>query len=254
MEDKRIVDLPEVELLSSAETRHLLKQAQQGNEQALDRLVEHNLRLVLKVTYRYKNTGYELQDLFQIGVIGLIKAIKAFDLERENKFSTYAFSRIIGEIRLHLRDDGIIKISRKLKKIARILRKKKEELKHKLHREPSIKELVEATGYKKEEIIQAVEADKNPASLYCPTYEKEGDELLLIDNLAQKEKNTISPVDKINLEQVINELDDRSRKIIYFRYFKDLTQQEIGQKLGISQVQVSRLEKKILGELKEKMS
>lgn len=249
-----IIDLPQVELLDEETTRKYLKEAQNGDKEALDKLVEHNLKLVLKITYRFKNRDYNLQDLFQIGVIGLIKAIEAFDLNKDNKFSTYAFSRIIGEIRLHLRDDGIINVSRSLKKIAREVKKIEEKLEKKYNRSPTLEELVEKTGYSRDKIIQALEANKNPASLYQTTYEDEGSELHLIDSLEDDSQNqNLSNVDKITLVELLKKLDQRSRKIIYMRYFEDKTQSEIGEKLGISQVQVSRLERKIIKKLKKEI-
>ena len=247
-----IIDLPDVELLSREETRKLIKSAQEGDSQALDKLVKHNLRLVLKVTYRFKNYDYDLQDLFQIGVIGFIKAVNNFDLDRNLRLSTYAVSRILGEIRLHVRDDGMIKVSRSLKKIARDVRKKEEEMTKKLKRAPTIGELVEETGYEREKIIQALEANKGPTSIYQTIHEQDGSKLYLVDRI--KEETTeegIEEVDKLTLVQNIRELDERSRKIIFYRYFEDMTQQEIAERIGVSQVQVSRLEKKILNKLKE---
>lgn len=253
--DYSIIDLPRVELLDEETTREYIEAAQNGDKKALETLVEHNLRLVLKITYRFKNRDYDLQDLFQIGVIGLIKAIEAFDLDRNNKFSTYAFSRITGEIRLHLRDDGIINVSRSLKKIAREVKKTEEKLQKEYNRTPTIEELSEETGYSRERILRSLEADKNPTSLFKSTYEEEGSELHLIDNLEDKsENNALSNVDKITLIEILKKLDQRSRKIIYLRYFEDKTQAEIGEELGISQVQVSRLERKIIKELKNEIN
>ncbi|MFW5985184.1 MAG: sigma-70 family RNA polymerase sigma factor [Halanaerobiaceae bacterium] len=254
MNKNNFIDLPDLPLLKEKETRNYIKKAQQGDQKALDKLVKHNLRLVLKIAYRYKNRNIELQDLFQTGVIGLIKAVKGFDLQRNVKFSTYAFSRINGEIRLKLRDQGILKKSRKMQKIARILRQKRSELKQELRREPTIKELAEETGYDRQNIVAALEADKTPTSIYKPLNNDDQQKLLLVDNLADRKKEIdISETDRLNLQELIRELDERSRKIIYLRYFRDLTQQEIGDQIGVSQVQVSRLEKKILQKLQEKL-
>ena len=252
--DYRTIDLPDVRLLEEEETRKYIKAAQKGDKKALDKVVEHNLRLVLKVTYRFKNRGTDLQDLFQIGVIGLIKAVEGFDLSRGIKFSTYAFSRILGQIRLHLRDDGIINVSRSLKKIAKVVKQKEEELRKKSSNKPTLEELVQETGFSKEKIIQALEANKNPTSIYKTTYQDEGSEIKLIDSLEnQIDKEESSNIEKIHLVEMLKQLDERSRKIIYFRYFEDKTQTEIGDKLGISQVQVSRLEKRIIKKLKKQI-
>jgi len=249
-----MIDLPEVELLDEEETRYYIRFAQQDDKDALKKVVEHNLKLVLKITYRFKNSGYDLQDLFQTGVIGLIKAVKGFDLNRGLKFSTYAVSKIIGEIRLYLRDDGIIKVSRSLKKIARVVRQKEDEMTKKLGRSPSINELEEETGYSKEEIIRALEADKNPASIYQTIYNDGDSDIYLIDSLKEdKTESEYSNLDKLELVEVLRKLDNRSRKIIFLRYFEDKTQQEVADEIGVSQVQVSRLEKKILSELRKSL-
>lgn len=249
MKKYKTLNIPELPLLDEEETKSLIKKAQNGNEKALDRLVRHNLRLVLKIAHRYKNSQVAFPDLFQIGVVGLIKAIKGFELERNVKFSTYAFSRIMGEIRLFLRDKGSVKVSRSLKKIARILRKKREELKKKLNREPTLKELEKETGLDREKIVRALEAVQNPTSLYKTINKGEEKGLRLIDNLAQEVKGEFSREEKLNLQECLKNLDPRSRRIIYLRYFEDKTQQEIGEEIGVSQVQVSRLEKKILNRL-----
>lgn len=246
-----MIDLPDLELLSEEETRYYIRLAQQEDKSALEKIVEHNLRLVLKVSYRFKNSGYDLQDLFQVGVIGIIKAVEGFDLERGIKFSTYAVAKIIGEIRLYLRDDGLIKVSRSLKKIARVVRQKEEELSKKNNQSPSISELASETGYSREDIIQALEADKNPASIYQTINPDSNNELYLLDSLANESaEKEIDNFDKLELVEVLRRLDKRSRKIIFLRYFEDKTQQEIAEEIGVSQVQVSRLEKKILKELR----
>lgn len=241
--------LPDLPLLTDEETYEYIKLAQEDDKSALDKLVEHNLKLVLKIAYRFQNTDYDLQDLFQIGVIGLIKAIKGFDLSRNVKLSTYAVARIIGEIRLYMRDDGIIKVSRSLKKIANVIRQKEEEMKKKLNRLPSINELAAATDFPKEKIIQALEANQNPSSIYQTINEDSGGDIYLIDSLKDEEQG--NDLNKLVLVEVLKKLDERSRKIIYLRYFADKTQEEIAQELGVSQVQISRLERKILQKMKE---
>jgi RNA polymerase sporulation-specific sigma factor len=247
-----IIDLPDVDLLNREETQKYIKAAQKGDSQALDKLVKHNLKLVLKVTYRFKNYNYDLQDLFQIGVIGFIKAVKNFDLTRNLRLSTYAVSRILGEIRLFVRDEGMIKVSRSLKKIARDVRKKEEEMKKRLSRDPTINEIVEETGYEREKILQALEANKGPTSVYQTIHQEDGSKLYLIDRIKEKSgEQGIEEVDKMTLVENIKQLDERSRKIIFYRYFEDMTQQDIADKIGVSQVQISRLERKILNKLKE---
>lgn len=249
-----MINLPDLELLSDEETIKYIKLAQQGDEKGLDKVVEHNLKLVLKVTYRFKSSGYDLQDLFQIGVIGLIKAVKGFDISKGFKFSTYAVSKIIGEIRLHLRDDGIIKVSRSLKRIARIVRQKEEELKKRLNRSPSINELSAATEVSKEDIVKALEANKNPTSIYQTINNDSNSDIYLLDSLGgDQSRSDLSTFDKLELIEVIRSLEPRSRKIIFMRYFEDKTQREIADEIGVSQVQVSRLEKSILRELRDSL-
>lgn len=249
-----MINLPDLDLLSNEKLFQLIELAQEGDESALNKVVEHNLKLVLKVTYRFKSSGYELQDLFQIGVIGLIKAVKGFDISKGFKFSTYAVSKIIGEIRLYLRDDGIIKVSRSLKKVVRVVRQKEEELKNKLNRSPSINELSAATEVPREEIVKALEANKNPTSIYQTLNNDSNSDIYLLDSLGdENSKSDLSSFDKLELVEVIRNLEPRSRKIIFMRYFEDKTQQEIADEIGVSQVQVSRLEKKILSKLKESL-
>ena len=248
----KMINLPDLELLDDSQTEEYIIKAQSGDDEYLSKVVEHNLKLVLKVTYRFKNSGYELQDLFQIGVIGLIKAVKGFDIQKGFKFSTYAVSKIIGEIRLYLRDDGIIKVSRSLKKIARVIRQKEEELKKELSRSPSISELSAATEIAKEDIVKALEANKNPASIYQTINSDSEKDIYLLDNLEDsKAEEDISNFDKLELVEVLKSLDSRSRKIIFLRYFEDKTQREIADEIGVSQVQISRLEKQILKRMRE---
>mgnify|MGYP006311054427 CR=1 FL=1 len=158
----------------------------------------------------------------------------------------------MGEIRLHLRDDNIIKVSRSLKKTARIVKKREEELKKELNRSPTIGELVEKTGFSRSKIIQSLEAVRSPASIYQPLNKEDGADLFLIDRIKENKKEEfMEETDKISLIETIRQLDERSRRIIYYRYFKDMTQSQIAEKIGVSQVQISRLEKKILNKLKE---
>ncbi|MFW6238768.1 MAG: SigB/SigF/SigG family RNA polymerase sigma factor, partial [Halanaerobiales bacterium] len=242
---EKIIDVPDVPLLEEEETRDCIKKAQNGDREALDKLVKHNLRLVLKITYRFKNTDYELRDLFQIGVIGLIKAVKGFDLNRGVKFSTYAVSRILGEIRLHLRDDEMIKVTRSLKKRARDIKKKREEMAQKLNREPVVGELAAEMDCSREEIVRALEADKEPRSIFQTIYDDGGKKLTLLDSLGddKADNKEFSAINKLALKEELNKLNEREKLIVYLRYFEDKTQQEIGDIIGVSQVQVSRLEK-----------
>lgn len=252
---QEIAKIPQHEILSNAETRRLIALAQEGDEAAKKRLVEHNLRLVMKITHRFKSAGYEMEDLFQIGTIGLIKAIKDFDLSRNIMFSTYAVPRIIGEIRRFLRDDGPVKVSRTLKESANHVRKFKEEFMKREGRDPTLHEISKGTGLDPADIVSALEAQQEPTSIFSPVYEKEGEEILLVDQIEDEEMSFADgATNRVALRQVLQRLDERSRQIVVLRYFMDKTQSEIAEMIGVSQVHVSRLEKKVLQEIRSMLA
>lgn len=237
-------------LLTNKQVRILIEQSQNGNHIARDTLVENNVRLVWSVVQRFVHRGYELDDLFQIGSIGLIKAIDKFDLSYEVRFSTYAVPMIIGEIQRFIRDDGTIKVSRTLKELNYKIRLTKESLTKELDRSPTISEIAEALEITKEEVVQAEEATKDPHSIYETVYENGGEPITLMDQIADKQSTLF---EKITIDEAISKLSKRERMIIYLRYYKDWTQSEVAARLHVSQVQVSRLEKKILEEMKQLM-
>lgn len=239
------------ERLSDKDVKDLIKKSQAGDQEARDFLVEKNTRLVWSVVQRYLRRGYDQDDLYQIGCIGLLKSIDKFDLSYDVRFSTYAVPMIIGEIQRFIRDDGSVKVSRSLKELNHKVRAKKEELLKQYGRSPTVNELSDALGLTKEEIVQAEEVGRTPQSIYETVYENEGDPITLVDQIAEEENNWF---DHITLQDVMSKLDKRERLIIYLRYYKDQTQTEVAERLGISQVQVSRLEKKILADMKETMS
>ncbi|WP_181349999.1 RNA polymerase sporulation sigma factor SigF [Thalassobacillus sp. CUG 92003] len=236
--------------LSDDEVRSLIEDSQNGNQDARDFLVENNTRLVWSVVQRYIRRGYDPDDLYQIGCIGLLKSIDKFDLSFDVKFSTYAVPMIIGEIQRFIRDDGSVKVSRSLKELNHKIRAKKEELIKELGRSPSIDEMAQEMDLTREEIIHAEEAGRSPQSIYETVYENEGDPITLVDQMAEDDTNWF---DKLSLQEVLGQLEKRERLIIYLRYYKDQTQSEVAERLGISQVQVSRLEKKILSDIKKQM-
>ncbi|MCP3025795.1 RNA polymerase sporulation sigma factor SigF [Halobacillus sp. A5] len=239
------------ERLSDKEVRDLIKRSQEGDQEARHFLVEKNTRLVWSVVQRYLRRGYDPDDLYQIGCIGLLKSVDKFDLSFEVKFSTYAVPMIIGEIQRFIRDDGSVKVSRSLKEMYHKIRVKKEELLKEHGRSPTINELADALELSPEEVIQAEDAGRSPQSIYETVYESEGDPITLVDQIAEEDSRWF---DHLTLHEVMNTLDKRERLIIYLRYFKDQTQSEVAERIGISQVQVSRLEKKILEQMKESMS
>lgn len=232
----------------------LIIDAKAGDKQAQSILVEKNVGLVWSIVKRFQNRGYEIDDLFQIGSIGLIKAITKFDPSYEVKFSTYAVPMIIGEIKRFIRDDGIIKVSRSLKEISSRARITKEIMSKELGREPSINEISERLNISPEDLVMALEAGCTPESLYSTIGEGDNSPILLIDRIdADNNSSEIDLIDKIAIRQILDTLDPRERQIIILRYFKEKTQVQIAKLLGISQVQVSRIEKKILKDIKLKM-
>ncbi|MFO1443630.1 RNA polymerase sporulation sigma factor SigF [Bacillus sp. Bva_UNVM-123] len=237
--------------LKDHEVKELIKRSQDGDQEARDLIVQKNMRLVWSVVQRFLNRGYEPDDLFQIGCIGLLKSVDKFDLSYDVKFSTYAVPMIIGEIQRFIRDDGTIKVSRSLKEMSNKIRRAKDELSKILGRIPTINELSEHLDIPAEDIILAQDASRTPTSIHETVYENDGDPITLLDQI--DDGNEGKWFDKIALKEAINELDNRERLIVYLRYYKDQTQSEVAVRLGISQVQVSRLEKKILQQMKDRM-
>ena len=200
----------------------------------------------------FLNRGYEPDDLYQIGCIGLLKSVDKFDLSFDVKFSTYAVPMIIGEIQRFIRDDGTVKVSRSLKEMANKIRRAKEDLSKVYGRVPTINELAEHLELSPEDIIMAQEANRNPSSIHETVYENDGDPITLLDQIA--DQNDTKWFDQIALKEAIHGLNERERLIVFLRYYKDQTQSEVANRLGISQVQVSRLEKKILQQMKDHMN
>ncbi|WP_366247085.1 RNA polymerase sporulation sigma factor SigF [Terribacillus aidingensis] len=238
------------EQLTDKQVKTYIQLSQNGDKEARDILVERNVRLVWSVVQRFINRGYDPDDLFQIGCIGLIKSIDKFDLSYDVRFSTYAVPMIIGEIQRFIRDDGSLKVSRSLKETANKVRKKKEEMTKTLNRVPTIQEIAKELELEPEDIIHAEEAAKLPHSIHETVFENDGDPITLLDQIAEQDDNWF---DKLALQEAIQSLGERERLIVYLRFYKDQTQSEVSERLGISQVQVSRLEKKILAAIKEQL-
>lgn len=232
----------------------LIKKSHDGDKAAREQLVEENVGLVWCVVKRFYGRGTDAEDLFQIGSIGLLKAIDKFDLSYDVKFSTYAVPMISGEIKRFLRDDGMIKVSRSLKELAYKSVQAREKLMDRLGREPTLEELADETGAEKEELVQAMEAGGEVESLYRPIHQKEGSEICLLDRIEEREQREERILDTMVLKQLLETLDAKERQLIYLRYFADRTQSDVGKIMGISQVQVSRMEKRIIEELRRKGS
>lgn len=238
-------------LLSHEETMELIKEAQNGNLEAKDILVTYNLGLIRSVLKGFMNRGYEVDDLFQIGSIGLLKAIDKFDISYDVRFSTYAVPMIVGEIKRFLRDDGPMKVSRSLKQVATRAKGAEESLFFKLGREPTIQEISDEIGVDKEEIVMALEASYNPEYLYDVIHQNDGSPLYLIDKISNETDGSSDMIDNLILKDILNKLNPRDKQIILLRYFRDKTQSEVAELFGISQVQVSRIEKKIIEEMRK---
>ena len=238
--------------LSDERVRTLIRDSQEGDVSARDELVMSNQRLVWAVVQRFLGRGYDPDDLFQIGCIGLMKAVDKFDLSYDVKFSTYAVPMIIGEIQRFLRDDSTVKVSRSLKETARHIRHMRDELAKNLGRQPQINEIAEALGIEPAEVVLAQEAMRTPASIHETVFENDGDPIYLMDQIADSEQDKW--FDKLALHDALSRLPERERLIVYMRFFKDKTQSEVADILHISQVQVSRLEKKILQTIRESMN
>lgn len=236
-----------------SDNKLLVELAKKGDKEAMNVLVEINTPLVSSLCKKFLNRGYEYEDIFQLGCMGLVKAINNFDSSYDVKFSTYAVPMILGEIKRFLRDDGIIKVSRNLKVLAQKLHFQKEVLLKELGREPTIDELANYVGVDKEEILLALESVNNMSYLHDTIHQDEGSPILLIDKISEDSDEQDDMIEKIALKEAIRDLDSKSRKIIVLRYFKDKTQSEVAKLLGISQVQVSRIEKKILVNIKDKL-
>ena len=247
------MNLPRFPLLSDEEMRELLRRAQAGDKAAREKLVNCNLKLVFNLVRRFQNRGYELEDLFQIGCIGLMKAIDKFDLSYDVKFSTYAVPMIVGEIRRFLRDDNPVKVSRSVKEAAYRIHPARQQLAARLGREPTVGEVALEVGLSREEVVTALEAAQAPTSIYETLHQDEGDPIYLLDQLQSDEKGDLPWLDHIAVQEMLRGLPERERKIITWRFFEDQTQAEIARRLGLSQVQVSRLERQALKRLRELM-
>ena len=240
------VNTARLPLLGSAEQELLLKEIKEGNENARIQFIEGNLRLVLSVIRRFSASTENMDDLFQIGCIGLIKSIDNFDLSLGVKFSTYAVPMIIGEIRRYLRDNNSIRVSRSLRDIAyRAIYAKESYIKSNL-KEPTIAEIAEEIGIEKEMIVYAMDAIQSPVSLFEPVYTEGGDTLYVMDQISDKKNKEETWVENLSLREAINRLNKRERHIIDLRFYEGKTQMEVAQEIGISQAQVSRLEKNAL--------
>ena len=230
-----------------------IKLAQENNEEAMEYLVKNNSGLVWNIVKRFSGRGYELEDLYQIGSIGLIKAIKRFDIDLEVQLSTYAVPYIMGEIKRFIRDDGIIKVSRQTKELAVKIKQIQNEYMNKYSEEISIMQISKILKVPKEEIAAAIESCNSVNSIYS-VEGADSDDRMIIEKIADNKNEYNNLVDKITLSEIINKLDEKEKKVILLRFYKEQTQSQVGKILGITQVQVSRIERKVLENMKRKLT
>ena len=240
------VDTSKLETISYLEMEELMDKIKQGDMKARERMINGNLKLILSVLKKFNTRGEAIDDLFQVGCIGLIKAIDNFDMSHGVKFSTYAVPMIIGEIRRYLRDNGAIRVSRSLKDIAYKAISIKDEFMANNHREPTAEEIAKEIGCEANDVIMGLAAIQDPVSIFTPIYDNGSDVIELIDQIGDNETMENKMSQERMIKEALSKLDEREKMIIFDRYFNDKTQMEIAIELGISQAQVSRLEKNAL--------
>lgn len=245
------MNLPRFPLLSEKEMMELLQKAQKGDIEARERLVNCNLKLIFNLIQRFAHRGYELEDLFQIGTIGLIKAIDKFDFSYGVKFSTYAVPMIIGEIRRFLRDDHPIKVPRSYKELVYKINRSREKLSVDLKRDPTINEIASDLGVDSEDVILALEAVQSPTSIHDTLYQDDSDPIYVLDQLPLEKEITPAWFEKIALKEVLDKLPEREKHVLMLRFFEDKTQSEIAKSMNLSQVQISRIERAALHRLRK---
>ncbi len=243
------VDTSKLPVLKEPEIKALLKEISAGNKTAREKLINGNLRLVLSVVKRFTGRGENPDDLFQIGCIGLIKSIDNFDVNQNVRFSTYAVPMIIGEIRRHLRDNSPVRVSRSIKDTAYRAMQVKEQLLDRLKREPTVSEIAKELGVPREDVVIALESIVEPVSLYDPVYSDTGDTVYVLDQIGDNndDKNWL---DEMCLKEAIKGLSNREKRILSLRFMQGKTQMEVSNEIGISQAQVSRLEKNAMDKIK----
>lgn len=247
------INTSELKTLTEKEKISLLKEVKNGNKEARDKLINGNLRLVLSIIQRFNGRGEHADDLFQVGCIGLMKSVDNFDLSQNVKFSTYAVPMIIGEIRRYLRDNNSIRVSRSLRDTAYKALGAKERLMAKNENEPTIEQISKEIGIDKDDIIFALDAIQDPVSLYEPIYNDGTDAIFVMDQLSDDKNGDEDWLEKIALKEAMKKLNEREKHILNLRFYKGKTQMEVAEEMGISQAQVSRLEKSAIGHMKKNM-
>ena len=247
------VNTSKLKVLKSEETMELLKRARGGDMEAREQLIAGNLRLVLSVIQKFTNRGENVDDLFQVGCIGLIKAIDNFNTDLDVRFSTYGVPMIVGEIRRYLRDNSSLRVSRSMRDTAYKVLQAKEKYISEHQKEPTIEEIAKILEIKREEVVFALDAIVDPVSLYEPVYDHGGDTICVMDQVRDSKNTDESWLEQIALKEAMNRLSDREREILNLRFFEGKTQMEVSAEVGISQAQVSRLEKNAISQIKKNL-
>ena len=247
------VNTAKLKVLKNEETAELLKRTKQGDMKAREELIAGNLRLVLAVIQKFTNRGENVDDLFQVGCIGLIKAIDNFNVDLDVRFSTYGVPMIIGEIRRYLRDNSSLRVSRSMRDTAYKVLQAKERYISEHQKEPTIEEIAQMLEIKREEVVFALDAIVDPVSLYEPVYSDGGDTICVMDQVRDSKNTDESWLEQIALKEAISHLSERERHILNLRFFEGKTQMEVSAEVGISQAQVSRLEKNAINQIKKNL-
>lgn len=247
------LDTSKLPKLSQKEQMEMLRSIKNGRTELKDQFIEANLRLVLSIIKKFNNRGENINDIFQIGVVGLIKAIDNFDITQPVQFSTYAVPMIIGEIKRYLRDNSAFRVTRSLRDLSYLISQTREKYVKENNEEPTIDKICELTGAAKEDVILAIDSTVTPMSIYDCVYNDGGDQIYLLDQLKNEKEDSENVIDKIAIEQILEKLTNKERYIIKKRYFNDKTQSELAEELGVSQAQISRIEKNALDRMKKRV-
>ena len=247
------LDTSKLPKLSQKEQMEMLRDIKNGRIELKDQFIEANLRLVLSIIKKFNNRGENINDIFQIGVVGLIKAIDNFDITQPVQFSTYAVPMIIGEIKRYLRDNSAFRVTRSLRDLSYLISQTREKYVKEHNEEPTIDKICELTGAEKEDVILAIDSTVTPMSIYDCVYNDGGDQIYLLDQLKNEKEDSENVIDKIAIEQILEKLTDKERYIIKKRYFNDKTQSELAEELSVSQAQISRIEKNALDRMKKRV-
>ena len=246
------LDTSKLPKLSQKEQMEMLKRIKNGENDLKDEFIEANLRLVLSIIKKFNNRGENINDIFQVGVIGLIKAIDNFDISQPVQFSTYAVPMIIGEIKRYLRDNSAFRVTRSLRDLAYLISQEKEKYVREKNEEPTIDEICKLVNASKEDVVLAIDSMVAPMSIYDSVYNDGGDQIFLLDQLKNEKEESEQLIDNIAIKQMLNKLNEKERRIIERRYFQDKTQTELASELGVSQAQISRIEKNALEKIKKR--